>query len=404
MQQLPRVEMKTKVHRNFLLIVLAVASAFAFGYFFGNGKISVRRELPLASNSNTALPDNLDYSSVEIIYDLLKQDFDGELTQQELLDGIKQGLASATGDPYTEYFNPEEAKEFNEDLSGSFEGIGAELGKEEGSIVIVSPLSGFPADKAGLRPKDIIAKINSETVYDISISEAVKKIRGQKGTTVTLTIVRGTQPPFDVTITRETISIPSVESSIEEDIGYLKISRFGPDTVELARKAATEFKVRNVRGVVLDMRGNPGGLLDASVEISSIWLEKGKKVVQEKRGGKVLKTHYANGNQILSGVKTVVLINEGSASASEIVAGALKDNGVAELVGQKTYGKGSVQQIEPILSGGALKVTIARWYTPAGNSIDKTGITPKHKIEISDEQLQAKQDPQKDKAFELVRQ
>lgn len=368
---------------------------FSIGVQFGRGdfgNFSLRSQ-----NSNAG---RLDFSSVNAVYSKLKQDFDGKLDVEKLNDGLKEGLAKATGDPYTEYLTKEEAKDFDEDLSGSFTGIGAELGKdaETNSIIIVSPLAGFPAEKAGLKTKDLIVEIDGKSAYDITVTEAVKRIRGPQGTKVKLKVLRNQQETLDFEITRAEIKIPSVESkTLEGNIGYIKVTRFGDDTTELVRAAAQKFKQDNVNGVVLDMRGNPGGLLDAAVGVSSVWL-KNQTVLTERRDGKVVKTYESEGEPILNGVPTTVLIDGGSASASEIVAGALHDNKAATLVGAKSFGKGSVQSIERFKDGGALKVTIARWYTPNGKNIDKEGITPDKKVERSEEQIKNGQDPQLDAA------
>ena len=204
-------------------------------------------------------------------------------------------------------------------------------------------------------------------------------------------------------ITRDQIIIPSVTSEVvNNNIGVIKISRFGDDTVELTNKYAKELKAKGVKAVILDLRGNPGGLLDGAVGVSSVWLKKGDMVLQEKRDGKVIKTYFAQGNPVLNGVPTTVLINDGSASASEIVAGALKDNNAATLIGEKSYGKGSVQEVHKFDFGGALKVTIARWFTPGGRNIDKEGIEPDQKVELTDEDTAAKRDPQKDAAIKKL--
>jgi carboxyl-terminal processing protease len=328
----------------------------------------------------------------------LRAKYDGQLTVQQLQDGLKKGLVAASGDPYTEYMPPKEAKEFDEQLSGSFEGIGAELGKDKDSVIIISPISGTPADKAGLRPKDAIIAIDGKDATGLSVEEARDKIRGPKGTQVKLTVIRGTQK-LDVAITRDTINIPSVESKVlDGNIGYLKISSFGDDTSKLAQDAADGFRQKNVKGVVLDLRGNPGGYLEAAVNVSSLWLPGGKTVLQEKRGDVVIKTHKSLGTQTLQGIPTVVLIDEGSASASEITAGALHDNGVATLIGVKSFVKGSVQEPLQLNDGGLLKVTVARWYTPKGKNIDKEGITPDQKVERSLDDYNAGRDPQLDAA------
>lgn len=395
-------------------ILFGIAVIFISGVAVGQGRISFGNSSLNAVAGNKSLAANLDYSSVEEVYDELRENYDGALDQSKLLDGLKKGLVEASGDPYTEYFNEAAAEDFNNQLTGSFSGIGAELGKENGNIVIIAPIAGYPAEKAGLKAKDIIAEINGEATTKLTVSDAVTKIRGEAGTKVKLTIVRANQP-LSFEITRENISVPSVKSDIlDGNIGYVQISRFGEDTVALAQKAAQNFKDKSVAGIVLDMRGNPGGLLDAAVGVSSLWLPEGAVVLQEKRDGTVVRTYKATGDPLLKGIKTVALIDEGSASASEITAGALKDNGAAELVGQKSYGKGSVQNLLKLggssLLGtstsekeGMLKVTIARWYTPKGKNIDKEGITPDTLIEITADDLSAGRDPQKNKALEIVR-
>ncbi len=378
---------------------LVAVGIFLLGLGIGNGKIAFGSSAVYRKSVQKGLPANLDYSTVEKVYDTLRADFDGDLDHTKLLDGIMSGLAKAAGDPYTEYFNPKAAEQFNSDLNGSFTGIGAELSKDEkNNIVVVAPISGFPAEKAGLKPKDIIAEIDGSSAYDLSISEAVAKIRGPKGTQVKLNIIRnGEQKPF--TITRDQITVPSVTSkTLDGNIGYLRISRFSEDTVSLSKKAADDFKAAGVKGIVLDMRSDPGGLLDASVSVSGLWLTEGKTVLSERRGGKVIRTYKSQGPATLAGIRTVVLIDEGSASASEITAGALKDNGVATLIGMKSFGKGSVQQLENLLDGGVLKVTIARWYTPAGKNIDKEGIKPDTEVKISDDDIKNGRDPQLDAA------
>lgn len=392
-----------KKRRQWLKIAIGMFLAlliFSFGVGVGNGRINVGPDRLFRKSVSKNLPADLNYATVEQVYDSLKNNFDGQLDINKLLDGIKQGLATASGDPYTEYFNPSQAKDFSNELSGTFTGIGAELGKNaSNNIVVIAPLAGFPAEKAGLRPKDVIIEIDGKSTADLTISQAVDKIRGPKGTQVTLKIVRDNSQQLTLTITRETITVPSVESKIlDGNIGYLKISRFGDDTTSLSRQAALDFKQKGVKGVVLDLRSDPGGLLDAAVNVSSLWLPSGKTVLTERRGGMVVRTYKANGNPVLNGVPTVVLIDGGSASASEITAGALKDNGAATLIGMKSFGKGSVQQIVNFGDGSELKVTIARWYTPGGRNIDKGGIEPDKKVDRTADDIKNNKDPQLDAA------
>jgi carboxyl-terminal processing protease len=398
------VEVGRRVHwplKKIISLLAVVLVTFVAGISVGRGDIHFWGNKALSVNSS--LSNQLDYSTINQVYKVLKNDFDGNLDQSKLVEGLKAGLVNAAGDPYTEYFNPTDAKAFNNALTGSITGIGAELGtNDQNNIVIVSPLSGYPADKAGLKPKDIVAAINGQTTQGMTVDEAVSKIRGNPGTQVTLKIVRGAAQPFDVPITRQKITIPSVKYEEDGNIGYMKINQFTADTVELAQKAAQEFKAKNVKGVVLDLRGDPGGYLSAAVGISSLWLNDHSTVVQERRGTTVVSTEYANGNNPLKGLPTVVLIDAGSASASEITAGALHDNNIATLVGVKSFGKGSVQQVENFPDGSELKVTIARWYTPAGKNIDKQGITPDVIVQNSDQDVAAGKDSQKDKALQLV--
>lgn len=388
---------KSGLNVGILLVV------FAAGIGIGNGKIAWGPDSLLRKTVQKEDLGALDYEGVEELYSSLAQSFDGQLDKTKLQEGLKEGLVEASGDPYTEYLNRDETKQFNEQLNGSFEGIGAELGKENESIIIISPISGFPAEKAGLQPKDVIIEINGESAFNLSITEAVQKIRGPKGTKVDLTIVRGGKR-IEVTIIRAEISIPSVKTEYKDDIGIMRISRFGDDTVELATKAATEFSRKKVKGIVLDLRGNPGGRLDSSVKLSSLWLDVGKTVLEEKRADVLIRTYKSEGKGLLVGIPTVVLINSGSASASEITAGALKDNQAATIIGETSFGKGSVQELRDLDYGGVLKVTIARWFTPSGRNIDKEGIAPDKQVKISASNIKKKQDPQESAAIKLLRQ
>ncbi len=392
-------EQKNKKWFKASLIFLGIFAIFGFGYGLGAGNITLGSS---PSKQNKQLSNNLNYASVEKVYDILRKNFDGKLDSTKLTDGMKQGMVNATGDPHTEFMTAEQTKEFNQDLNGSFSGIGAELGKDKDTVVVVSPIAGFPAEKAGLKAKDAIIEVDGQSTYGQSLNEVVKKIRGPEGTDVKLRIVRDQQEDLTLTIKRANITIPSVESKMfENSIGYIKITRFSEDTVQLAKESAQSLKQQGAKGIILDLRGNPGGLLDAAVGVSSIWLPNGKTVLQEKRDGSVIKTYDAEGSPILEGVPTVILIDGGSASASEIVSGALRDNKVAKLVGVKSYGKGSVQSVENLPDGSSLKVTIAHWFTPSGQSIDKQGLEPDIKVEVSKD---SKEDVQLQKAQEQLKQ
>lgn len=383
-----------------IIILLAI---FVLGVNIGNGRIdlSVNKPEPVSNN----LPDKLDYTTVDRVYRSLVENYDGKLTEQQLEDGLKHGLAEATKDPYTVYFTAKEAKEFNEELTNSFSGIGAQLGQDkDGNLEVIAPIEGLPADKAGLKAKDLIATINDENTSGMSVDEAVSKIRGPKGTKVKLQVVRNRAKALDFTITRADIKLPSVKTKLlDGNIGYIQITSFAPDSAELTGKAAQEFKDKGVKAIVLDMRNNPGGLLDAAIKVSSLWLPEGQKVLDQKHGRDVIESNKSEGNDILKNIPTVVLINGGSASASEIVAGALRDNNAAYLIGEKSYGKGVVQQVICITGqrdfdgecpSDELKVTTASWYRPNGQSINKKGINPDKTIKISDVDPQAAKDTQ----------
>jgi carboxyl-terminal processing protease len=398
----PRKKRGYKLTRS-VFTVAAFVAVFALGLGIGNGAVTFGNSNNLASVSE-GLPNNLNYSDVEELYDRLRKSFDGQLSEQDLLEGLKEGLVNATGDQYTQYLGPEEAKEFTEDLNGTFSGIGARLMLNENDLVMVeTPLAGYPAEKAGLRARDVVAEIDGESALEMSVADAVEKIRGEAGTTVKLKIIRDSKQQLDFEIKRETITIPSVEHEIlEGNVGYMQVARFDETTASLAKKAANEFKAAGVKGVILDLRNNPGGILDAAVDLSGIWLPEGKMVLQEKRDDVVVKTFESEGPATLAGMETVVLINEGSASASEITAGALRDNNAATLMGEKSFGKGSVQTVQELPDGGILKVTIARWFTPNGKNIDKEGIQPDKKVTRSSEDIAKNRDPQKDAAVKSI--
>ena len=342
----------------------------------------------------------IDLSSVQKTYQELVANYDGKLDTQKLIYGANRGLVEAAGDPHTAYMDPDETKEFDKSLSGQIGGgIGAEIGLRNNKPTIIKPLENSPAQKAGIKAGEAIVKVNDEASSDWSVEKVVSKIRGEVGTSVKLTLLSGGQT-HEVSVVRQNIVSPAVESEIDGEIGILKVNRFGDDTVSLSRKYASEFVEKGVKKVILDLRNNPGGTVGAAQGLLGIWLDN-QVAMTERRGSEIVKTLRTTGTPILGNMKTVVLINGNSASASEITAGALREYGKATLVGQKSYGKGSVQIVLGLPGGSQMKVTEARWYTPKGKNIDKTGIEPDVKVDLSSDDINNNVDPQMDKAKSL---
>ena len=342
----------------------------------------------------------IDLSSVQKTYQELVANYDGKLDTQKLIYGANRGLVEAAGDPHTAYMDPDETKEFDKSLSGQIGGgIGAEIGLRNNKPTIIKPLENSPAQKARIKAGEAIVKVNDEASSDWSVEKVVSKIRGEVGTSVKLTLLSDGQTR-EVSVVRQNIVSPAVESEIDGEIGILKVNRFGDDTVSLSRKYASEFVEKGVKKVILDLRNNPGGTVGAAQGLLGIWLDN-QIAMTERRGSEIVKTLRTTGTPILGNMKTVVLINGNSASASEITAGALREYGKATLVGQKSYGKGSVQIVLGLPGGSQMKVTEARWYTPKGKNIDKTGIEPDVKVDLSSDDVNNNVDPQMDKAKSL---
>ena len=342
----------------------------------------------------------IDLSSVQKTYQELIANYDGKLDTQKLIYGANRGLVEAAGDPHTAYMDPDETKEFDKSLSGQIGGgIGAEIGLRNNKPTIIKPLENSPAQKAGIKAGEAIVKVNDEASSDWSVEKVVSKIRGEVGTSVKLTLLSDGKAR-EVSVVRQNIVSPAVESEIDREIGILKVNRFGDDTVSLSRKYASEFVEKGVKKVILDLRNNPGGTVGAAQGLLGIWLDN-QIAMTERRGSEIVKTLRTTGTPILGNMKTVVLINGNSASASEITAGALREYGKATLVGQKSYGKGSVQIVLGLPGGSQMKVTEARWYTPKGKNIDKTGIKPDVKVDLSSDDVNNNVDPQMDKAKSL---
>lgn len=391
--------------------VVIIIFVFAGGYFMGvRSSVNIEALLPenITQEKDTSI-NKVDLTSFWKAWNILDNNFAGASTSKKTTDQAKvwgaiEGLAASYGDPYTNFFPPEELKRFQDDVDGNFEGVGIEIVVKDGILTVVSPLKGTPADRAGLKAKDLILKIDDKSTVGMSAEDATKLIRGPKGKTVKFTISRDGKEK-EISVVRDVIDVPVVEYKQRDDgVFVITISSFAGSSAEKFRDALREFVKTGDSKLIIDVRGNPGGYLEAAVDIASWFLPADKIVVQEDYGNKkprdVLRSH---GYDIFTDkLKLVMLVDEGSASASEILAGALKEQGKATLVGTKTFGKGSVQEVIPVTDDSSLKVTIAHWLTPNGNSISNTGVDPDVTVKISEADKTAGKDPQLDKALEIL--
>ncbi len=335
-----------------------------------------------------------------------KEFYDEEALDKEVMTyGAIKGMVSSIGDDYTAFMDPEETRQFDDNLEGLLEGIGAQLSMEDSKLTIVTPLKDSPAEKAGLLPNDVIYKIGDKFAAEYDLYDAIMAIRGEEGTTVTLTILRqDVEEPFEVSIVRDSIDLNSVTvEKMDGDIAYLSVNQFNNKTLDEFNKAISELILTPPKGLIIDLRYNGGGYLDSAVELLSFLLPKESVAVKIRyRGGKE-ETQYTNGNPKLTNVPLVILVNEGSASASEIMAGAIQDHERGIVVGTKTFGKGTVQAVENFDDGSSMRITIAQWLTPDGKNVNKTGLTPDIVKEISEQDIENQFDSQKEAAAEYLR-
>jgi C-terminal peptidase (prc) len=392
---------KKYLYKNLLIIALVAFISFYLGK--GYSSHFAKNEL-----------DNLyDSKLLSEIKEILQTDFVSPVgsttlpTQKEISDGMIAGYVSAYRDIYTQYFPPKEAKIFEENINGSFGGIGIQVGIKDGLITVIAPIKGSVADRNGIKSGDVILAINGEKINKINIDDVVSKIRGEVGTSVFLEIFsKEDGVKRELKLIREIISLPSIESEYKGDIKIIKVFTFN---LEVERKFMAELQDmidKKVNKLIIDLRGNPGGLLSSAIGMTSFFLPEGKIIVTEKRGAQEEIIHLRSDGRYLfknKNIKVVVLVDEGSASASEIMAGALKDHGVAKIVGRNTYGKGSVQQIYKLSDGSSLKVTIAKWLTPQGVSITENGIKPDIDVEIKKSDIEKKIDTQLNEAINLLK-
>ncbi len=388
------------------LIILCIGIAGVGGYELGTRRPQTF-EVKGIENADKGITPKEDFAIFWDSWQMIQNSYlrAGEVKSGDMIYGAASGLVGALDDPYSVFMDPEEAKRFGEDINGNFGGIGAEIGLKNDQVVVIAPLKDSPAEKSGLLAGDKLYEINASSTVGMSISEAVKKIRGPKGTTVTFLIGRaGSDKPVTIKIVRDTIKIPVVEWTMKDgSIAHVQLYTFSENSATLVRTAIQEAQAAGAKGMVLDMRNNPGGYLDAAVAIASYFMDAGLPVVfEEFRNGK-RDTFFSNGTPIAKGIPLTILLNGGSASASEILAGTLKDNLGTQIIGEKSFGKGTVQELTELRGGAEIKLTIAHWILPKGTQIDKNGIVPDIAIKITDEDREKKRDPQLTKALEIVK-
>jgi carboxyl-terminal processing protease len=405
-----------------LVYLLAFLVIFTFGWESASyyilkkqadtNKVFKQEEVsPVAALSS--LMTNTDESKADLsvfwkVWDMVDELYVNEtaLDKQQMVYGSIKGMVASLGDPFTVYMTPDETKEFDQSLNGQLEGIGAELTVRDGNLIVVSPLKNSPAEKAGLQPGDIVYKIDGEMTSEMTLFDAITKIRGEKGTTVILTIVReSVKEPFEVPIARETVNVESVSMEDKKDGIYLiSINQFNDTTKPEFEAKVKELLLLEPKGIILDLRYNGGGYLDSSVDIVSEFIKGVEDVVTIKRRADTdNETLRTSGLARLGDVPMVVLINQGSASASEIVAGAIQDHKRGILMGEQSFGKGSVQEVDKLPDGSSLRVTIAKWYTPLDKNIDQVGIKPDIEVKISDEDSAKDIDTQLDAAIKYLK-
>lgn len=399
------------------LIIVILAAIFVGGFYLGRGQREVvvvnEKGEPVKSGEvkidktkiKSFLGKNVDFDLYLQVWDMLQSRYvDQPVSATKLFYGSLQGLVASLDDPYSVFLTPQVSEEFTQQLNGNFEGIGAEIGIKNKILTVVAPLPDSPAQKAGLAAKDYILAIDKTTTEGMNLDEAVSHIRGPKGTTVVLNIKReGWDEPKDIAVIRDTIHIKSVTWEMKDNrVVYIKLTNFNQDTAGAFNRIAREVVAANPKALILDLRNNSGGFLQTAVDVAGAWVEN-KLVVSERSRVEGEKKYLSSGQPILAALPTVVLVNGGSASSAEILAGALQDYGLGYLIGEKTFGKGSVQLLENLSDGSSVKFTVAKWYTPHDRSIDKDGITPDEEVKLTPDDYSKDKDPQMDKALEYLK-
>lgn len=387
----------TKLYIIFASLVVIGASFFIGLYIGYENRPGVEKVLGVAGKTPPPTLSEVDFNLFWDVWSRVEEKYvdKDKIDRKTLVFGAAEGLVKALDDPYSEFMPPAESKQFQEDVRGSFDGIGAEIGIRKGVLTIIAPLEDMPAEKVGLKAGDKILKVDDTLTADLNLNEAVRLIRGQKGTEVRLLISRDSfDQPKEFKVIRDTIKVKIISTSRKPDgIFVIKLNHFAETAAFEFRNAVEEFYKSGSKKLIFDLRNNPGGFLNISVDIASWFLPAGEVVTRERYADGNEDVYRSSGYKLLADVPTVVLVNEGSASASEIVAGALRDAKGIKLVGAKTFGKGSVQEVVPLSGGSSLKITIAKWLTPKGTEINGTGIEPDVKVEIpSDEELKEREE------------
>jgi carboxyl-terminal processing protease len=391
-----------------LASLVLVAVIFSAGTYVGYSHAPSIQKVLSITNKEPTVATSANFDTFWKVWNILneKSIYADKTTDQDRVWGAVKGLASSMGDPYTVFFPPSENKLFNEEIQGSFGGIGAEIGVKDNVLTVVAPLKDTPAWNVGLKTGDKILKIDKTTTNDMSADKAISLIRGPKDTVVTLVVLRpGENKTREFKITRKNIDIPTIDTELRKDnIFVIKLYSFTANSSNLFGEALKKFQASGSHKLVVDLRGNPGGYLDAAVNIGSWFIDEGKVIVSEDFGAKEKPVYYrSHGPRLFNdNLEMVVLVDGGSASASEILSGALQQNHVATLIGETTFGKGSVQELVPVTDDTSLKVTVAHWLTPNGTSISLKGLDPDIKVPYTAKDAEAKRDPQMDKAVSVL--
>ncbi len=383
-----------------ILGIMILALGWLGGFLHGHRNLVFEQSIkPTIVNTTLREPDKVDFSLFWDAYNEIARKAVVELNPKQALYGSISGLVGTLKDPFSVFLNPDQSRQFIDDLAGQFDGIGAELALKDNQLIVVAPLEGSPAQKSGIKAKDVIVKIDGVETSTLSFGEAIGKIRGAKRSVVKLTIARqGQETLIESPVTRDTIRVKSVTSQTRDQILVIKVSQFGQDTLGLVKSLASQAKRDQPKGIVLDLRNNPGGFLDSAIDISSLFLDGGTVVFEQDKTGQT-KEFQTTLEPMFDQLPMVVIINAGSASASEIVAGALQDRGRSKIVGEQSFGKGSVQDLTKLRDGSTLRITTARWLTPNKRQINSQGIQPDEKVQ-DDSATEA--DEQLNRAIELL--